>query len=233
MSIFDSLKKSESYKKLEEKKKIFSKKAKKIKKQYDDNYRENVNNEIKSFLLKGKKNLDNANDKINIALALANERKEKIRKIKEDRLRQKEIKKEKNKFSNLSFPKKIKRLALYFLLFVFLGGAIEFSINQGIYYLEQNLQELNRKRLARLEWEHTKRKAIESVFNWVEDKVLMFEAKKIIKNELNDPGSAKFKDMNHVKINGEEYITGKVNAKNVFGGYGEFEDFSIKVDKNK
>lgn len=44
-------------------------------------------------------------------------------------------------------------------------------------------------------------------------------AEEVIKVQLSDPDSAKFKDMHSYKKEGLTYICGTYNAKNKFGGY--------------
>lgn len=55
------------------------------------------------------------------------------------------------------------------------------------------------------------------------DAELFQKAKTAIVATLKDPDSAKFSDLHRVNYNGlmgpGEYICGKVNAKNIFGGY--------------
>jgi hypothetical protein len=55
------------------------------------------------------------------------------------------------------------------------------------------------------------------------------EAKAAVKDTLRDPASAQFKN---IKINSVGDVCGQFNAKNSFGGYGEFEYFRYEV-KNK
>jgi hypothetical protein len=55
------------------------------------------------------------------------------------------------------------------------------------------------------------------------------EAKIAVRGILKDPASAQFKNL---KINSTGDVCGQFNAKNSFGGYGEFEYFRYEV-KNK
>ncbi|NTW43622.1 MAG: hypothetical protein HGB14_04115, partial [Anaerolineaceae bacterium] len=57
----------------------------------------------------------------------------------------------------------------------------------------------------------------------VEPKVII-EAKAAIRNVLNDPASAQFKDL-QIKKGDVTWVSGLFNAKNGFGGYGNFEKF--------
>lgn len=55
------------------------------------------------------------------------------------------------------------------------------------------------------------------------------EAKAAVRNMLNDPASAQFKN---IKVNSMGDVCGLFNAKNSYGGYGDFQQFRYEL-KNK
>lgn len=59
-------------------------------------------------------------------------------------------------------------------------------------------------------------------------------AENAIKDSLNDPDSAKFKNLKVSKVcSGSQYVLGYVNAKNSYGGYTGFKIFHVKVTGSK
>jgi hypothetical protein len=56
------------------------------------------------------------------------------------------------------------------------------------------------------------------------------EAKAAVKEILKDPASAQFRD---VKLNSMGDVCGQFNAKNSYGGYGDFEPFRYEVKEKK
>ncbi|KQX95497.1 hypothetical protein ASD28_18760 [Massilia sp. Root133] len=56
------------------------------------------------------------------------------------------------------------------------------------------------------------------------------EAKAAVKEILKDPASAQFKN---IKVNTVGDVCGQFNAKNSFGGYGDYENFRYEVKDKK
>ena len=58
-----------------------------------------------------------------------------------------------------------------------------------------------------------------------DDNVLIEDAQDSVRENLRDPDSAKFKDVELFRKNGLMYVCGEVNAKNAYGGYTGFKKF--------
>lgn len=58
------------------------------------------------------------------------------------------------------------------------------------------------------------------------EKVAIEKAKDVVKNNLKDPDSAKFKDVEIKSYKDGKLICGYVNAKNSYGGYNGFKPFA-------
>lgn len=76
-------------------------------------------------------------------------------------------------------------------------------------------------------------KIAEKTGSFIEEKLINNEVKKGIKKFLRDPRSAEFTEFERKKINGEDVIVGKVNAKNSFGGYTGAKEFVVNLKTGK
>lgn len=55
------------------------------------------------------------------------------------------------------------------------------------------------------------------------------KAKELVANELRDPSSAQFRDVEVVKQkDGSSAVCGEVNGKNAYGGYAGFQSFTVR-----
>ena len=61
---------------------------------------------------------------------------------------------------------------------------------------------------------------------------LITSAKAAVTKKLNDPSSAQFADIRLVKINGQEFVCGRINARNRMGGYDGFKPFLFTPSKS-
>jgi hypothetical protein len=61
--------------------------------------------------------------------------------------------------------------------------------------------------------------------NGLSDRALTHAAEELVKQNLKDPDSAKFRNEKVYRSNGLIYVCGELNSNNSFGGYGGFERF--------
>ena len=56
------------------------------------------------------------------------------------------------------------------------------------------------------------------------------QAQELVRDNLRDPESARFRNVQAGRLDGEDVVCGLVNAKNAYGGYAGFHAFLVHED---